>query len=288
MVRFYGRKNCRPSCMIKVDLRKAYDTMEWGFIEEMLVALAFPLQFVQLVMICIKTLSYSLMINGEMNGFFQAKRGLRQGDPMSPLLFALGMEYLTRLLREVGNRKAFQFHDRCGKLELNHLCFADDLILFCHGDFVSILLMLQALKLFFATSGLVPNEEKSALYCSGMADSDVQRVLEVSKLKRSQLPFRYLGIPIYSKRLPAAEGKQILAKMMKRIKVWGTQNLSYMARLILVNSVLLSIQSYWAQILILPKRLLKEVESICRSFMKAQDLWHGQNCAQQKVKEDKG
>lgn len=92
----------------------------------------------------------------------------------------------------------------------------------------------------------------------------------MTKFKRSHLPFRYLGIPIYSKRIPTAEGRVIIEKMVKRIKVWSTRKLSYMARLTLVNSVLLSIQSYWAQLTILPKRMIQEVEAICRDF-----LWKG-------------
>lgn len=104
---------------------------------------------------------------------------------MSPLLFVSGMEYLSRLLLEVGNRQEFKFHDRCGKIKLNHLCFADDLLLFCRGDYVSIILMLQALKLFSSTSGLMPNEEKTVMYCSGMSKAEIKRITYVSKFKRS-------------------------------------------------------------------------------------------------------
>uniref|UniRef100_A0A803Q484 Reverse transcriptase zinc-binding domain-containing protein n=1 Tax=Cannabis sativa TaxID=3483 RepID=A0A803Q484_CANSA len=91
-----------------------------------------------------------------------------------------------------------------------------------------------------------------------------------SNFKRSTLPFTYPGIPICSKKISRAECQCLLEKMTSRIKMWSTKNLSYMRRVTLINSVLLAIHTYWAQIFILPKKLLKDIEATCRSF-----LWKG-------------
>lgn len=76
---------------------------------------------------------------------------------MSPLLFILCMEYFSRLMTYVGKQPEFTFHRRCKSLGLNHLCFANDVILFCKGDFKSIQMMLQGINLFADTSGLKAN-----------------------------------------------------------------------------------------------------------------------------------
>lgn len=76
-----------PRYMIKVDLQKAYDSVEWGGIEQLLKELAFPAKFVTWILKCI-TVNYSICINGELTEEFNAKRGLRQGDPLSPTLLS--------------------------------------------------------------------------------------------------------------------------------------------------------------------------------------------------------
>ncbi|XP_056698158.1 uncharacterized protein [Spinacia oleracea] len=239
IVRQYGRKNASPGCLIKLDKQKAYDTIEWDFLEEMLLSLGFQAQFVNWIMVCVTTPKFSIMLNGSAQGYFASSRGLRQGDPLSPLLFVVCMEYLFRTLYKVGEDSYFKFHPRCRSTKLTHLCFADDLILCCKGEFHSIQLLLQGFKLFSDTSGLKANIQKSAVYCTCWYET-------------------------------RGSSAGLVDKMMARIKTWSSRNLSFAGRITLINSVLLSIHSYWAQVFILPKHVLKNVEAICRAF-----LWQG-------------
>ncbi|XP_060965530.1 uncharacterized protein LOC133034458 [Cannabis sativa] len=92
----------------------------------------------------------------------------------------------------VGKKKEFGCHERCRSMKLTHLIFADDVLLFCKGDFSSIHLMLQGLKLFFQTSGLLPNNSKSAIYCSGMEEKEIQRVVNVLGFTKQEVPFNQI------------------------------------------------------------------------------------------------
>ena len=113
IVKHYGWKNCSPSCLLKIDLRKAYNTLDWDFLRDMLIALNFLRKFTEIVMAYVTSTRYSLVINGSPLTIFQAKRGVRQRDPMSPLLFVIGMEYLLRTLNLASEEPKFKFHPRC-------------------------------------------------------------------------------------------------------------------------------------------------------------------------------
>ncbi|KAH0773268.1 hypothetical protein KY290_010405 [Solanum tuberosum] len=142
--------------------------VSWEFIEEALHGYGFPETFTRLVMNCATSTKFSIKVNGENYGYFKGKRGLRQGDPMSSLLFVLVMEYLSRALQKVGELPDFKFHPMCCGTKLNHLIFADDLMLFCKGDLKSIRRMIEVLNHFSRVTGIVANLDKSKIFVAGV------------------------------------------------------------------------------------------------------------------------
>ena len=97
IARGYARKHISPRCMMKIDLKKAYDSVQWEAVREILTSLKFLNIFIKWIMACITSASFTIHINGDDFRSFKGGTGLRQGGPLSTLLFVLVMEYLTRL-----------------------------------------------------------------------------------------------------------------------------------------------------------------------------------------------
>ncbi|KAL2237664.1 UNVERIFIED_CONTAM: hypothetical protein Sindi_0958100 [Sesamum indicum] len=128
-----------PKVALKVDIRKAYDTVEWDFLIAAMELYGFPSTFVKWIEACITTPSYSVGLNGKPHGFFRGARGLRQGDPISPYLFVIVMEVLhLGFLQLIDQDELFSFHWKCDAARVFQLGFADDLLLFCRADVESI------------------------------------------------------------------------------------------------------------------------------------------------------
>ncbi|XP_028097184.1 uncharacterized protein LOC114297036 [Camellia sinensis] len=134
ILRGYHKNSTTPKCAMKVEIMKAYDSVRWEFIIDILKAMAFPPTMISWTKACMTSPSFSVCINGSLHGYFKGARGLRQGDPMSPYLFVLAMEILARIFGEKSNHPLFKFHWRCEKSKIVNLCFADDLIIFSRGD----------------------------------------------------------------------------------------------------------------------------------------------------------
>ncbi|GKA84753.1 reverse transcriptase domain-containing protein [Tanacetum coccineum] len=143
-----------PRCAFKVDIQKAYDTVDWKFLKEVLHGFGFHNHMISWIMECVSTTSFLFSINGNLHGYFKGKRGLRQGDSLSPYLFTLIMEVLTLILQRRIRDSDFIYHRYCSKLELGNLCFADDLFLFAHGDIHSATIIMEALNEFKLASCL--------------------------------------------------------------------------------------------------------------------------------------
>ncbi|GJV29926.1 putative RNA-directed DNA polymerase, eukaryota, reverse transcriptase zinc-binding domain protein [Tanacetum coccineum] len=142
----YHRDRGPPRCAFKVDIQKAYDMVDWKFLSNILILFGFHKKMVKWIMACVSSASFSLCINGDIHGYFNGKRGLRQGDPISPYLFTLVMEVLTLIIkRRVRLSDTFRYHNKCDELELINVCFADDLFIFIRGDVHSARPIMEAL-----------------------------------------------------------------------------------------------------------------------------------------------
>ena len=115
---------------------------------------------------------------------------------MSPFLFAIAMEYLSRLLKGLREDKQFKYHPRCSKLDITHLCFADDLLMFARGDLESVKAMQLCFSQFSQASGLQANLSKSSIYCGGIQQEVKNQIVQQLGYNMEELPFKYLGVPL--------------------------------------------------------------------------------------------
>ena len=116
---------------LKMDMEKAFDRMEWTFLLSILEKLGFSSFWLAWIRIFISSTSFSILLNGSPFGLFSPERGLRQGDHLSPFLFILGVEVLSRLLfkeERKGSIKGLRIARNVSAI--HHLLFADDLLIF--------------------------------------------------------------------------------------------------------------------------------------------------------------
>jgi hypothetical protein len=207
---------CR--CTLKIDFMKAYDLVNWEFMIYCLHCFGFPEKFVSWIKECITSPKFSICLNGTLVGYFEGKKGLRQGDPLSPYLFVLAMEVFSRIMNvSTGTDSSFKFHPYCFKVKLIHLCFVDDLLIFLEASLSSINVIKAALMEFEDLSGLKANTLKSSFYCSGISKKVKQILLSSMQMKEGKLLVRYLGVPLISSRLSSADCGVLLERIIRRI-----------------------------------------------------------------------
>ena len=213
-------------------------------------------------MACITIPKFSICVNGELTGFFASKRGLRQGDPLSPFLFLIAMEAFSRSLSKAALHPRFGFHPKCKRINLSHICFADDIFIFAKGNETSVEIIMDELAKFEAFSGMQVNMQKSAVFLAGVNDNVKSTILNMTGFSMGNFPVKYLGVPLISTKLSHSDCLPLMDKMMARIQSWTSRSLSLAGRLQLISSVLYSIQTYWCSMFIIPKFTCYKIEQM--------------------------
>lgn len=173
----------------------------WRALDNIMREIGIPNQFIQWVMLGVTTVSYMFNIMGEYTSILQAQRGIGQGDPISPFLFLLIMEYLTRLMQKMQLDPNFNHHAKCEKVKLTNLTFVDDILLFCRGDEISVQMMLETMNKFSTSTGMVMNSNKCKIYFEELNTNDKTELKKLSGFQEGEYPFRYLGVPLTTKKL---------------------------------------------------------------------------------------
>ena len=248
-------KSRLPGLLCKLDVEKAFDHVNWGFLMQLLEKSGFSAKWRQWIFFCISTVCFSVLINGSPCGFFESSRGLRQGDPLSPLLFVLVMEALGRMLDKVvhdGHMSGFGMgHEEGRSLVVSHLLFADDTLIFCGADLDQVWFLLMILIWFEAVSGLKINLNKLELVPVGMVDN-LELLLIVLGCKQGTLPMKYLGLPLGAKFKDKAIWNPILEKIEQRLAEWKRLYLSKGGRVTLIKSTLSNLPTYFLSLFPIP------------------------------------
>ncbi|KAG7578003.1 Reverse transcriptase domain [Arabidopsis thaliana x Arabidopsis arenosa] len=279
IIKDYHKDSVSPRCAMKIDISKAFDSVQWSFLLNTLRALHFPETFIHWIKICITTASFSVQVNGELAGYFGSERGLRQGCSLSPYLFVICMNVLSKKIDKAASDKKISLHPNCKQLSLTHLCFADDLMVFVKGDKKSIQGTMAVFDDFATHSGLKISLEKSTIYMAGISETDREVILQQFPFEYGSLPVRYLGLPLLTRRMTASDYLPLVEKIRSQISTWTARALSFAGRLQLLSSVVFSLINFWIAAFRLPKACIREIDKLCSAF-----LWSGPSLNPRKAK----
>ncbi|XP_042958049.1 uncharacterized protein LOC122293560 [Carya illinoinensis] len=233
------RKNHKEAYMaLKLDISKAYDRLEWCFIHQVLQQMGFDREWTDLIMQCIGTVTYSILVNGIPQPTFKPSRGIHQGDPLSPYLFILCSKVLClalNLAEQQGSISGFPLFK--GSLTVNHLFFADNSLVFYKAhqqEWTNLQLILNS---YTASSSQRLNLDKSSIYLSKNTSQVAQNSILNLAGRKASGPFeKYLGLPSYVGKNKGRAFTPILDRVKAQMSSWKTNLLSSAGKEVLLKS----------------------------------------------------
>lgn len=217
-----SNKSKKGSFAFKLDMSKAYDRVDWSFLRAVMESMGFDRGFVNLVLRCVESVNFSVLVNGKPGSSFIPSRGLRQGDPLSPYLFLLCAEALSVLLRKAETQNLL--HGACicrGAPIISHLFFADDSIIFGRANEQELVEVKRIQDLYEKALGQVVNLHKSEIAFSVGVDTNRAEFL-VSRLgaRRVHKHGIYRGMPCTIGRSKKEVFQLLEDRIRKKLKDW--------------------------------------------------------------------
>lgn len=257
------RKGNEGWMVVKLNMSKAYGRVEWVYLEAIMRKMGFHERWISLAMMCVKTMSFSVLINGEPRGKIIPTRGLRQGDPISLYLFLLCAEGLSTILWDEVKMGKIKGVSACrGAPQISHL-FADDCIIFCRAIMDEANRVSQMLKDYEEASGQKLNKEKTSLFFSKNTTREIKDgIKNLFGAQVIQQHEKYLGLPL----MGGSEKKKafccIKDQVGRKIASWKRMLLSTAGREILIKAVAQATSTYTISHFMLPDSLCKDLNSL--------------------------
>ncbi|CAM8944441.1 unnamed protein product [Rhodiola kirilowii] len=226
---------------MKIDMSKAYGPYLLLFLLRMLRALGFneawcgpdiP-QHLQLLVLWV-------LWDGSSFGHFKSNQGVRQGDPLSPTLFIICMEVFSRMLQhQVSSKRIYPFFIKKEALVVNHLLYADDMLIFTNGSEISMNRLMSLIKSFYASSGQQLNSSKSLIFFDQNIPPDRKKTLLTdTNFSEGSFPTTYLGAPLFPGRVKIEYFQALEDKVRARINGWTRNMISMGGRITIIEAVL--------------------------------------------------
>ncbi|WVZ51322.1 hypothetical protein U9M48_002476, partial [Paspalum notatum var. saurae] len=239
-----------------IDFEKAYDKVRWEFLRQALRMKGFNSTWCTWVQTCVQGGNVGIKVNDQLGSYFQSRKGLRQGDPLSPVLFNIVVDMLAIIMSRAGLIKGVVPHLVDEGLSI--LQYADDTVLFLDHDLDQAKNMKLLLCLFEQLSGLKINFHKSEIFCLGEAKEWESQYSNLFGCRVGSYPFRYLGIPMHFRKLSNKDWKMIEERIERKLSNWKGKMLSFGGRLVFLNSI--------------PRGVLKKIE-----YFRSRFFWQYDN-----------
>ncbi|KAJ0880137.1 putative RNA-directed DNA polymerase [Helianthus annuus] len=261
------KKYKRRGMFFKVDISKAYDSVNWSFLNSVMAQMNFPSRWRSWIMATLYSAKASVLVNRSPTREFDCTRGLRQGDPLSPFLFVIVMEALSCVMKKASSIGLFKGIEVTvdGPL-LSHLIYADDVMFVGEWSSLNIYNLRRIMRCFYLASGLKVNLTKCSIYGIGVSDQEIQLMASQLRCKQGTSPFIHLGLPIGANMNLARNWKSVVEVFRNRLSLWKAKTLSYGGRITLIKSVLNSLPTYYLSLFKAPVKVLNALDKIRRVF----------------------
>ncbi|GLT98279.1 hypothetical protein SLE2022_157910 [Rubroshorea leprosula] len=258
------------SIIFKADFEKAFDSIDWNYLDSMQKQLGFGQKWCNWIKECLSSATVSVLVNGSPTKEFSMGMGLRQGDPLSPYLFIIVAEGLHALLAEAERKNLFKGVTTSTNAPISHLQFADDTVLLSEASVSSIRAIKFIMRWFEIMLGLKINFSKSILYGVNVDNQWIDMAAQILNCKHGSLPFTYLGLPVGGNPHRISFWKPMIEKFRSKLASWKGRLLSSGGRLTLLKSVLSALPLFYFSLFKVPKGILNELVKIQKNF-----LWGG-------------